>query len=1163
MVVAIDENALHKYGQWPWPRYRIALMLEKIKRLNPSVVSLDVVFPEPDRTSPRVLEQQLLKDLKVPAKVTGLPKELQDNDQLLAKILSNGPFVMGYAFTFSQKKNEIGACHPEPLKAVIIAPKGGWNPEVHLFRPHGLLCSLKTLRNASASEGFINSLPDYDGIIRRNPIIMSYQGQLYPSLSLAAVMKAIGVRQVAIKVHSDDTLSLQMGPHVIIPLDKSGCLWIRYRKKSVSFEEISAADILEDRVNANRIAGKMVFVGTIAAGIGDSHATPIQIKSPGVLIQAAVADNILSKSFVRETPLRETVEWVLILSGGLLAWLFLLPGKPVWGFAGVILMAASGFKISAWLFEAYGIFFSPVLPLLNLTIVYILLALISLRNAIKKARTLKLEKEKADQISQFKSQFLANMSHEIRTPMNGIIGLAHLALRTNLTAHQFDYLNKIQKSAKSLLSIINDVLDLSKIEAGKLDMEITDFRLTGVLDNLSSMITLKAEEKGLEFLFDVAPNTPDNLTGDPLRLGQVLINLANNAVKFTSKGEIIVSVTPVQQDENHVVLQFSVQDTGIGLSQAEADRLFQPFTQADRGTTRKYGGTGLGLSISRQLVQMMNGDISVKSESGRGSTFMFTARFGLQLLKSSWQPDANRSLQGKRVLAADDNHAARKIMKTLLDSFGLAVETAPSGKEALSKILQADQNCGSPFELVFLDWRMSGMDGIECARHIRALGLKTIPKIALVTAYSREEVLESAEAAGIDAVLFKPLNPSVLFDTVMGIFGRETLESLQPKRADHAIPEKLEHIRGAKILLVEDNEINQQIARELLEQSGLNVEIAQNGQEAVFAVSKNTFDLVLMDIHMPVMDGYEATRRIRALKDGGQTTDDGPEPSVLRHPTSDVPIVAMTAQALAGDREKSLEAGMNDHLNKPIDPDKLFQVLEKWLNTEMNGRLKSERRESSKKSTVSKHPSEINVDAGLSRVAGNRSLYAKLLKDFVHQQQNAASEMKALLAAENLQEIINLAHTIKGTAGNLGAENLSEASRKLDDAVKKKDKVLIDKQLVPFEKALKNFFDAAGRLTSEATPAFTSPAAKAETSSKPPLDAAGPLMMKLNTLLHESSIDADHVLEKLKNLLMGSPMENKILSMEKHLNAFDYEKAILDLEVIAQELNLSLKAPTH
>ena len=643
--------------------------------------------------------------------------------------------------------------------------------------------------------------------------------------------------------------------------------------------------------------------------------------------------------------------------------------------------------------------------------------------------------------NQSKSDFLANMSHEIRTPMNAIIGMAHLALRTDLDTKQLDYIGKIQGSGQHLLGLINEILDFSKIEAGKLDIEKVDFSLYEVMDNVAALIGPKAADKGLEFLFDIDAKLSSDLRGDPLRLGQIIINYLNNAVKFTEAGQIVVRVRRAEEIDDDQLVRFEVEDTGIGLTSEQQGKLFRSFEQADTSTTRKFGGTGLGLAISKNLAELMGGHVGVESEFGQGSTFWFTARLeiGADRNKTYAIELDEPGLRNRRVLVVDDNAQARQIITEMLASMTLRVDEAPSGEKAL-ELIQAAVDA-DPYDLVFIDWRMpQGIDGIETIRRLTALDLSTRPQPVMVTAYGRAEVIEEAHQAGIDITLVKPVNPSQLHDAALHAL-RGDAAGIAEARDGSSATEGLDlsSIQGAQILLVEDNEINQQVAIELLQDAGFHVDLAENGQLGVDKVGGGSYDLILMDMQMPVMDGITATLEIRA-----------DERFV------DLPIVAMTANAMAGDRDRCLAAGMNDHVAKPIDPVALFKSLLQWIppgereiptvssvdlaspdmgNDEgvvepTNGFDKLEQIEG------------LDTVAGLQRVAGKRDFYEKMIRQFCDgEQARAVDTAKALLAEQDREGAERAAHSLKGVAGTLGAMELERRAQGLEAAIKNGDDV--------------------------------------------------------------------------------------------------------------------------
>ena len=537
-------------------------------------------------------------------------------------------------------------------------------------------------------------------------------------------------------------------------------------------------------------------------------------------------------------------------------------------------------------------------------------ALGALEREQEEARRARDEAQKAARV---KAEFLANMSHEIRTPMNAIIGLTHLALKTNLDPRQRDYLRKVESSGQHLLGIIDDILDFSKVEAGKLAVEEADFELDKVMANVANLVADKAAAKGLELIFDIAPEVPTWLRGDSLRLGQVLVNLANNAVKFTERGEVGIEVRVRERSAGGMLLHFAVHDTGIGLSTAQVAGLFQSFAQADASTTRKFGGTGLGLAISRKLALLMGGNIGVSSKPGKGSTFWFTAQVG-EARAPARPAVALGTMNGRRALVVDDNDNAREVMCDMLVALGFEVREASSGEEAVEMVRQAAA-VGKPFDILYLDWRMPVMDGVETARQIAGLGLASGPAVIMVTAYSREDVRREAELVGVKDVLVKPVTAALLQGATAGALATAHACDPSPGAAGEAAePVRPTPLQGARVLLVEDNEINQIVAAAILAESEVVVDVAENGEVAVRMVQDSRYDLVLMDMQMPVMDGLAATRAIRRLP-GFET----------------LPIVAMTASAMEADRRRCMDAGMNGYVTKPIEPDELHEALATFM----------------------------------------------------------------------------------------------------------------------------------------------------------------------------------------------------------------------------------------
>ncbi|MBF0428222.1 MAG: response regulator [Magnetococcales bacterium] len=738
-----------------------------------------------------------------------------------------------------------------------------------------------------------------------------------------------------------------------------------------------------------------------------------------------------------------------------------------------------------------------------------------------------------------KDLFLANMSHEIRTPMNGVLGMIDLALGVELSDKARNFLSQAKSSSHILLRVINDILDYSKMEAGRLIMESVDFYLGDVLEDAINLFRQVAIDKDLELVVSAPPQSIGVLVGDRLRIQQVLVNLVGNAVKFTRAGDICLKAVLVEQTEEMVRIEFSIKDTGIGISDEQVSLLFTPFVQADSSVTRKFGGTGLGLTICKRLVEMMGGKIWVNSTPGKGSRFSFTVVLGRNHQTVPYSPIVPEDLKGLKTLVVEDNVEAQLVAMDMLQHLGMETTCVDSGEHCLETLkLAADQ--GSPFDLILLDWQLPGLNGLAVAKVI--MEWATRPKIIIMTAFGKEEIIQDANRQGVDACLIKPMTPSLLLDTILDVFGKTVTKIYDANLHGVERVEVIRRVGGAQVLLVEDNLINQHVAQEMLDSVGVVTTLANNGQEAIQILSNQKFELVFMDVQMPVMDGYKATRKLRSME-----------------MFQDLPIIAMTAHALAGDRENCLAAGMNDYLPKPIDINQLFQILVKWINPQHNpvnvSALLAKAAENQQSQMSMGDWPGIQVQDALVRLGSSLDFYKTMWWDFMRDHQQVVEEIRTALFVVGDDEMgRSRAHTLKGVAGNLGARELSLAASALEQSIHAKMRHEWGGLLEKLERAMKQVKESV------ATLGQTVHSADELTTSMENVDREA-VALHLTTMtawLKKGNVKAGESLEPLHKLLVGTDLQVEVSKLERAMDQFAFDEAIHHLETLANVLHVSI-----
>ena len=1143
VFVDVDEPSIKSVGQWPWSRHLMARLANRLWDAGAAVLVFDVGFPEPDRLSPA----NAFSFWETAAPQLGLRSgaftNLPDFDSDFARALSRGPSVLGFYVDPSDAplpKTPDSAllpwqgAHFEKGRGRHFLPQGGGIPNPPI--PPLL---------QSARLGCFNATPDQDNIVRRAPLVFAVGPErTFFSLALEAVRLFLGDLPVGILYDSEGVQGVKgllLGRRSV-SVDANARLVLNFRKQR--FPSIPAADVLAQSFDPSRVRGKIALVGSSAVGLFDVYSTPVHPELPGAEIQATIVDNLLAGDMLVEPRWLFFADLALLFFGGLALVAAVSRTRALLSFAILLLALCVPVGLCVFLLRSHHWVYLPgnvalgwALAVLGTSLAkYWQKEIIADFDARLRAVNLRLNREiavraaaerealvartAALRAAAAKSEFLANMSHEIRTPMNAVIGLADLALRAADPAKRRDHLAKISRSAHALLRIINDVLDFSKLEAGKLSIENTPFDLFPEIDELADLLGPQAFKKGVDFLVDCPLGTPRALVGDPLRLRQVLINLVGNAIKFTEKGSVSVHVETLSETPSAATLRFSVRDTGIGLDKEQRLRLFGAFQQADASTTRKYGGTGLGLAISQTLVRLMGGQIEIDSQPGVGSTFFFDVPFDRQSPDKETSLLLPEDLRGQRILLVGDVSPSLQLLDRACRFLGLVPDpTAPN--LALPRLPNADAvvfDASQPGSFPFLQPLLDASK----------------PLLLLASPLSTD-ALPPGRVSPPLLRLDLPLKLSSFVDSLLAAWGRTPMPAPAAAPPPDDLPPQADSLHNARVLLVDDNSINRDIAAENMAEFGISVDTAQNGQEAVDKTLAAEWDLILMDVQMPVLDGYQATRAIRDLERAGKT------------PRPRTPIVAMTANVLQDDQDKCLECGMDGFVAKPLERRPFLDVLLRFVSRDSQT-APAPLPAAPPAPPSPPSPPAFDEAAALDRLHGNRNLLSRLLDDFLRQHSGDPDLVAAALQSGDFARGQALAHAIKGSSANLGAMQIHRIAAELDSHFRRESLILAAALLRPLQAA----FDDLRDLVAPLLPNDPSPPADRSFS---PSDSLRSRLLDAAELLRQGDLGGLDRLDSLWPLLAQSGLPDPDLKLlRRTADAFDCARAA---ELLAQFLSLS------